>query len=492
MAAVPTTNNIVGGPGGAALQAPGMGPGSIPQAVQPYIGPYSLEYYNNLQANPGMQKPPVVSTSKTAKNKVAGITASLPKAAPIPTQVGADGLPIPPATKLDQYSTDMKATDTSLQSAYDDYKKTISDINTGSVPLSSNEQALLTSLQQSFDRQKITQEKANKSYEGVLAMSGARDGLARYSPVQYEQGIARAVSEGAQKIQDIDQEAVLKINETKQALFDKKYKVAKEAYDEYTSLLKTKRDTIKDTYEKVYQNEKDLRDYGIQLERLNMDKQKLPYELAKLQMDILKGKMDARGATTFSDSQLKQIDSSPETKKLQALKDLKNKLNAYRIIAAQPEKFDVIGSRRAIADSLYADLKIAYKEAANLGALTGPDVSIIQQAIKPTSGGILDRIGYATSGGQKGTLGSIDTALKTLNTQQQTYGKTLTTKWGADDPYIRNIIGADDPSGSKGDPDIKFQEVYTDPDKAALIDSIVSENPGYGSAEVLEILGIDY
>jgi vacuolar-type H+-ATPase subunit E/Vma4 len=145
--------------------------------------------------------------------------------------------------------------------------------------------------------------------------------------------------------------------------------------------------------------------------------------------------------TNFTDAQVKKIESSPEAKKLMALKDLEGKLNAYREVAAQPEKFDITGSRKAIADSLYADLKIAYKEAANLGALTGPDVAIIQEAIKPTSGGFGALVSYKAGGGQKGVLGSIDTALATLKRQKENNSSTLVSKWGDVDPYIQNLIG---------------------------------------------------
>lgn len=137
---------------------------------------------------------------------------------------------------------------------------------------------------------------------------------------------------------------------------------------------------------------------------------------------------------------LKQIESSPEAKNLQAMKDFKNKLTAYRKEAERPEGFDSTGTRKSILDQLYADLKISYKEAANLGALTGPDLSILQEAIKPMSG-VTNYPGYLASGGQKGVLNSIDNAIKTLETKSQDNYDSLISKYSKykDDPYIQNL-----------------------------------------------------
>lgn len=155
----------------------------------------------------------------------------------------------------------------------------------------------------------------------------------------------------------------------------------------------------------------------------------------------------------LSSSQIKQIESSPEAKKLQSLKDLKNKLQAYREVAAQPAGFDIYGSRKATLDSLYADLKIAYKDAAGLGALTGPDLTILSEAIKPMSG-ISNLAGYLTSGGQKGVLNSIDQAVKAAQKAADTNYNTLLSKYRGyqSDPYIQNLgQGLITPSGGRGD-----------------------------------------
>jgi len=321
MSAAPS---IVNGPGGQAL-APSGGMPNLPSNSSPsqYIGPYSMDYYNNLTPT-GPTKPLAVSNNKTAKKKIGAISNSVnqpstPLAADDPSykyniQTGALNPnyqdPNADNSPLGKYKSDIGGINDSLDSAYASYKKTLDQINKGTIPLSSDEKALLSALQGSFDRQRAAQEIANRNYEGVVTKDQIMSGTQRYSPVFYQQQIGKAVSEGLNKITDIDNAAILKINEVKQSLFDKKYKAAKEGYDEYVSLLKDKKANISDMYEKVYQSEKDLKEYNIQIERLNMDKQKLPYEIAKLKADVFSAQMAAKqAASALSPSQQTKVTS---------------------------------------------------------------------------------------------------------------------------------------------------------------------------------------
>lgn len=167
-------------------------------------------------------------------------------------------------------------------------------------------------------------------------------------------------------------------------------------------------------------------------------------------------KKGVSGITGLSDQQIRQIENSPEAKKLLSIQDLQSKLQTYKEFASQPGGFDTVGSRKAILDSLYADLKISYKEAANLGALTGPDVAIISEAIKPISG-ISNLAAYLSSGGQQGVLDSINQALTTAQRQAKINFDSINSKYGEfrDDPYIQNLgkgIGEQAASTNNNDP----------------------------------------
>lgn len=138
----------------------------------------------------------------------------------------------------------------------------------------------------------------------------------------------------------------------------------------------------------------------------------LDTQLKKAQ--IAKTWSDARKVDTTSgiltEGQLKQIDTSPQGKKLQSLSNLYQLSNTYKKLV-DLNGFKVKGDQKAIMDRAYADLKIAYKEAANLGALTGPDIAVLEEAIKPTSGGASKYLNYKLAGGKGGVTGAIESGL---------------------------------------------------------------------------------
>lgn len=144
---------------------------------------------------------------------------------------------------------------------------------------------------------------------------------------------------------------------------------------------------------------------------------------------------------TLTDQQLKQIDISPQGKKLTSLSSLYQLAQTYKGLVDQ-YGFKATGSNKTLLDNAYADLKIAYKEAANLGALTGPDVGIIEEAIKPSAGGAVNYLNYKLSGGQGGVSGGIEQALgktrkEALNNYKQL--KNRNTEYGKSE-YVQGLI----------------------------------------------------
>jgi hypothetical protein len=143
---------------------------------------------------------------------------------------------------------------------------------------------------------------------------------------------------------------------------------------------------------------------------------------------------------SLTEQQLKQIDTSPQGKKLVSLSGLYQKSQTYKNLV-DSYGFKATGSQKALLDSAYADLKIAYKEAANLGALTGPDVGLIEEAIKPSSGA-LNYFNYKLSGGQGGVSGAIDSALgKARKEALQNYKQLTARNPGyANSDYVNQLI----------------------------------------------------
>lgn len=168
----------------------------------------------------------------------------------------------------------------------------------------------------------------------------------------------------------------------------------------------------------------------------------LDTQLKKAQ--ISKAWADAKSADTtngvLTDKDLKMIDSSPQGKKLTSLSNLYQLSNTYKNLV-DTYGFNAVGANKTLLDNAYADLKIAYKEAANLGALTGPDVGIIEDAIKPASGAT-NYLKYKIAGGKGGVSAGIDQALGKARREALQNYKQLTTRNSnySNSEYVRGLI----------------------------------------------------
>jgi hypothetical protein len=203
------------------------------------------------------------------------------------------------------------------------------------------------------------------------------------------------------------------------------------------------------------QNEKDIQNLAIKLaengadsatiskvqqaknmnEAINLGSKFIRNPKDSLDMELTKAQIantwaNARKVDTvsgnLSETQLKQIDTSPQGKKLVSLSGLYQKSQTYKNLL-DTYGFQAIGSEKAKLDQAYADLKIAYKEAANLGALTGPDVTLLEEAIKPASGA-RNYLNYKLSGGKKGVSGAIEGALSKARAEALQNFKQLTAR----------------------------------------------------------------
>lgn len=89
--------------------------------------------------------------------------------------------------------------------------------------------------------------------------------------------------------------------------------------------------------------------------------------------------------STLSNKEMKELDVTTEAKALKTLADLKASVKRYDSLIGQ-EGFALTGEGKAKLNALYADVKIKWKEAAALGALTGPDLELIEQAVPAATG----------------------------------------------------------------------------------------------------------
>lgn len=171
-----------------------------------------------------------------------------------------------------------------------------------------------------------------------------------------------------------------------------------------------------------FQNKIALRSMQIQEAQLRLAQDKQRIENEQRQYDIDNG--------ILSDSELRDVDNSPQGKKVKTLGDLALKATAYQQLVKDYGTASR-GAQKAKLEAAYADLKIAYKNAAELGAIQAPDVPIIEGAIRSaTFDNPLSQIfGKLTGSGRLDTINAgLDTAINLIRSSGETNLTQLTAR----------------------------------------------------------------
>lgn len=175
----------------------------------------------------------------------------------------------------------------------------------------------------------------------------------------------------------------------------------------------------------IYAKQADIDKTYAQIENLSWDNMVAQATIAQKNLEIQSSLNDINSGV-LDEKEIKAIDTSPQGKKLQTLSDLKQKVKTYKTLVEQ-EGYAMTGAGRTLLENAYADLKIAWKEAANLGALTGPDVSLISDAVKPATGwsGLGTQV---FGGGTEGIKKGIDQMLQTILNDGLKYTNQLNSR----------------------------------------------------------------
>lgn len=128
----------------------------------------------------------------------------------------------------------------------------------------------------------------------------------------------------------------------------------------------------------------------------------------------------------LDDQDIKNIDNSPQGKKINALVNFKSKLNRYQQLVEEYGT-EAFGKDKQALDSAYTEVQLEYKNVAELGVLAGPDMELIESAIKDATPGFWGQVGnIVTFGGNtRAVKTSIDEAQNAINTAAQYNSDTL-------------------------------------------------------------------
>lgn len=149
------------------------------------------------------------------------------------------------------------------------------------------------------------------------------------------------------------------------------------------------------------------------LRKLNEELAQAEQGLTSSQVAFMRNLMQDRQAGQLAMSQENQelrirntVNTSEQAKKARNIGTLNKKLAGLEELVNKTGA-ELTGEEKAKLDSAFRDAEVAWKEAANLGALQGPDIEMIRGALgeSPTS---IKGIGrYTLSGGKEGLLSKI-------------------------------------------------------------------------------------
>lgn len=131
------------------------------------------------------------------------------------------------------------------------YLQQVAQLQNGTFKLSPEESSYISALQANFTRQAEQQKVANQNFEGAITNAGIAAGRNRYAPEIEAGNIQVAISDGLQRVADIENKALTAVFEAKQAIGDKKYKYAVDMYNEAKSALSEKSRAIKEMHDNV-------------------------------------------------------------------------------------------------------------------------------------------------------------------------------------------------------------------------------------------------
>jgi hypothetical protein len=151
-------------------------------------------------------------------------------------------------------------------------------------------------------------------------------------------------------------------------------------------------------------------------------------------------------ATTIPLQVRAQLQRDPSVEKVKSANGFNLALQAYKDLVDQTPDLERWGANKAKLDSAYSNLKVAFKNAAELGAIAAADVPLIESSIKPITKDAWDVAGQAQfglEGGKQGVLNSLETALSLSNEKKAQAAEELIALYPeyADSDYFNSLIG---------------------------------------------------
>jgi hypothetical protein len=148
---------------------------------------------------------------------------------------------------------------------------TITNIQSGAIPLTPAEQAQVDGLKQQFQQLINEQTLQNKGSEGLGQIRGYQTGAGEYDPTFQVKTIGSIITAGQNKIADLNTKMASAVATLTQSFKDNNIKAIKDAWDIYKEASKKKTDALNKTIEDTQTAIKDAKDAKIAADKVIYD-----------------------------------------------------------------------------------------------------------------------------------------------------------------------------------------------------------------------------
>lgn len=185
------------------------------------------------------------------------------------------------------YKTAIQGLDDKITKAHDDYQNSLTQYQTGSLPLTPSQQAMINSVKQQLEVTRQAQIKYNEAFTAGQTVLEQRMGRSQYANDIASGNIKATVDQGISKLVALDNQASEVIAKLTEGFNTDNLKVITDSYNSYISLMDKKSTQLKSMHDDIIQQKKDLRDFSYkQLQ------DKIVNKIDQSRLDLESGKFD--------------------------------------------------------------------------------------------------------------------------------------------------------------------------------------------------------
>ncbi len=223
--------------------------GQQPQTQQPQLTGTKDQILQQLQSNPGGKLTPQQAQSVSAMG-LPGVTVNADGTYNVATvQQNANGTPGAPSTGnavLDYVNQQKQQLQTQQDTAFQGYMQQVQQIQNGTFPMTAQQQSQVNALQQQFAQLKTTQTQANDTHLQAVQQLGIRSGRTQYQPGAQDADIQAAITQGQQKLSDLNSQANDAVAKLQQGFLTQDYNMINDQYANLTKYMDQKTSALND------------------------------------------------------------------------------------------------------------------------------------------------------------------------------------------------------------------------------------------------------